>query len=369
MPQKKNAFTLIELLVVVAIIALLISILLPSLSSAREQGKKAVCLANLRGIGLATNQYANEDEAELLLGVQQMQVVDFTPLNGHFGSSIWGWRTVNWFMLGGATAQDDFIATPNLAGRKVGQGPALRHWGAQTRPLNKYMYPNLVEDWENNRYEFNLKSFECPGDRGYPSVIKDGQQVIDDSPESNAYRKCYRTMGNSYRTSLAGYMGLTGHFTYGPFAHKVSELVNTAAVVAVGEPTFFNMIGNDGSDDPELQTIYTLGWHRQLNKDNVLYCDGSARTTTVTANENGLALLPITPQELVDDNFHGESDGSRGDGFQLDTFPTPGAMVWYKTTPASMLPGADEPRVWPFARYSTNLQRIPESRYPWVVND
>ncbi len=57
---RRSGFTLIELLVVVAIIALLISILLPSLHRARQQAKVVKCSANLHDIGISLMTYQNE---------------------------------------------------------------------------------------------------------------------------------------------------------------------------------------------------------------------------------------------------------------------------------------------------------------------
>ncbi len=70
---RRAAFTLVELLVVVGIIALLIAVLMPALSTARRQAQTIRCAANLNDIGRAVQLYANDFRGRIPRGYHYNQ--------------------------------------------------------------------------------------------------------------------------------------------------------------------------------------------------------------------------------------------------------------------------------------------------------
>lgn len=92
------AFTLIEVLVVVAIIALLVAILLPSLNAARAQGRAAVCASNLRQITNGWHLYAQEYKDVVVAGRFPKVTSSDPRANLYFVGNGWKYRA-RWFAV------------------------------------------------------------------------------------------------------------------------------------------------------------------------------------------------------------------------------------------------------------------------------
>ena len=97
---KSMRFTLIELLVVIAIIAILAGILMPALSSARERGRVAGCVSNLKSIVLAAGSYSN-DHNDMIMPM----TMNIKKWNGN------GTNPTYWFGIG--LVRLKYLSAPN----------------------------------------------------------------------------------------------------------------------------------------------------------------------------------------------------------------------------------------------------------------
>ena len=122
-PRKQAAFTLVELLVVIGIIAILISILLPALSRARESAKTVQCASNMRQIGIAMRMYVNENRGAIPPGNDFAGPVDYESAAG--GSSFsphvdWSFFDLLW--INNYVKQNPREQTPPPAGSNLRVG-------------------------------------------------------------------------------------------------------------------------------------------------------------------------------------------------------------------------------------------------------
>jgi prepilin-type N-terminal cleavage/methylation domain-containing protein/prepilin-type processing-associated H-X9-DG protein len=141
----RQAFTLIELLVVISIIAILSSILLPTIALVREQALSLRCGNNLRQISLASAAYANDQDGFLVCGALpsgvywQQLLLPYIADREHTGNGgyetkndkvLWGCDSYRQRIRNGAYAPDT-LAT--IAGFRNGYGINL--------------YPGRLKDW------------------------------------------------------------------------------------------------------------------------------------------------------------------------------------------------------------------------------
>lgn len=319
-PSVRHAFTLIELLVVVAIIALLISILLPSLQSAREEGKKATCLANLRSLAQGFAGYSSEDRKEHAVPVHQQQVSTLLG-EGFTGSGYWAVRGAENHAFGGRTP---IVPFPTEGSPITIMQDENGRWSARTRPLNRYIYGKT-----SSSDSLNMPLYRCPSDSGPPHspFIRDVW-----SPTCNGI-PYYDFFGNSYRTNPSGVFyvagqGKAGAVSSGSFGHRISTLQNTSRLTSIMEPSFYSMVLQAAIDSlpPEL---LIRGWHKKVMLSNVGFVDGSARTAR--AMDLDRFTVPICRAMGFDTLTFRPADWPaflrRGQGWQMDCYPVPAAWT------------------------------------------
>jgi prepilin-type N-terminal cleavage/methylation domain-containing protein/prepilin-type processing-associated H-X9-DG protein len=225
-----KGFTLIELLVVVAIIAMLLAILFPSLRSARAIAKRLGCGANLKQIAVAWDMYLNDNDERFYQGVNNVYYT--------YG----GWNGLEYKDI-----PDDEIPF---------------------RPLNKYVdLPGKISS------EDEAEVYRCPADRG--GAYGSGYAL---------YEKFYDIYGTSYCTNIF----LVGQSNIYPYNTAVADLVdeinfrmpgirrdhidNYSRVVLAGDMGWLYQWDPDVPLDERWKS--QIEWHQKEDMYNMVFLDG-----------------------------------------------------------------------------------------------
>jgi len=261
--RARSGFTLIELLVVVAIIALLISILLPSLRDAREQAKVAKCLAHYRQLTTVTVQYfLDYDDHFPFVAPRQVD-----PTTGNI-SGVCSWAY----------------------GGKTTHGAPLYDLGSpfyitiEERPFNVYLMggklPQDIALSDGTLKRAEVAVLQCPSDHSTHQYIwgtwGSGPPIADEN------YSCYDDCGTSYQYNLHAMMDLTwpGDL-YGPFIPPITY-------IDIGRELVRNVLAKQSStyvmfmEDP-MDASYgssarapEMGYHGRFSRYTVGFLDGHA---------------------------------------------------------------------------------------------
>lgn len=271
--KSRSAFTLIELLVVISIIALLIGLLLPALSRARDAGRLAQCLNNNHQITLGNHMYMDDHN-------------DHPPLKPQTHM----WKNFN---HGGRFPVTD---------SEITRMSALR---PHHRVLNPYVAPGKflgsglpITDPIFEAYDgINVPLFECPSDRAWNYQ----EYFEDDRGDVKMGLSNYHASGTSYLYNDV-WTNTKKHptFIYSDIAEVVDglsgvrifsrarQMYASRMVIFYDDPADFTF---GKRDQPE------FAHHGTKNVNVMAFFDGHAKLLA-TSIENG-SVMPNTPEYMI----------------------------------------------------------------------